>query len=142
MIGEPPNMSDYDAFPSGGFGGTRLITLTTAAAVHVAISEWPAIAGELEREYGEPGSEDERAVWLRVRGHIDGSMIVYGKRIGPITISGGEIVPAGGDVVVAILRLGRLLAAPQHLANRLIDCIADGLRARLRLIRVIRRVKR
>jgi hypothetical protein len=110
----------YDA-PFGWNHALRVIPLTKAGPMHIVDADWPVVAGALDRERGTAGSTDERVIWLKARRHADGRVIIYGSRVGPVTIRGGEIVPAGASLVVPILRLARWLDAPPHLANALAD---------------------
>lgn len=93
----------------------RIITLTSAAPVHIRDRDWPIVA-----------EVAEHAVWIKVRVHPDGRAIAYGGRlIGNCPMRGGELVEPDGDVVGAIVKLARLLGAPKHLVGGLILKLAN-----------------
>lgn len=91
------------------------VALTGRAPVRINTDEWPLIAsanmfsGRLECQANTTAS-------ITVRQHADGRALVYGEReSGPggwpaeaEPWYGGELVPAGGDLAAAILRLDGL----------------------------------
>lgn len=103
----------------------RTITLTNAAPVRISESLWPVVAVASDHD-GQIEAQANRTWSLRVREHADGRRIVYGVHgtcfQNERDASGGEIVPAGGDVVAAIRRVNETIGGSDYLAN---SCIAD-----------------
>ena len=90
--------------------GKRTVTLTGHAPVQFEADEWPVVA----RGDGWEGSAnkcDATRTWtLRARRHADGQGIVYAVYHtawqGSRGWRGGELVPPGGNIVAAIIRVG------------------------------------
>lgn len=112
---------------------TRTITLTNRPPVKIREAEWPVIASAVERPgsfaNGTPVSDDETDEYsIRVRQHVDGRTIIYG-RINAATAwthtedwRGGELLTAGADVAAAIRRVGESGAIIDSVIRQ---CIAD-----------------
>lgn len=116
---------------------TRTITMTDRPPVTIRDNEWPVIAkgsgdsfagndfGRYQQSLNQ-GEIDEYSI--RVRQHVDGRAIVYAifsgawAWTGHDDCRGGEIVPAGSDIVAAIRRVGEDCGIPDSVIR---ECIAD-----------------
>jgi len=107
----------------------RTITLTNAAPVRVEEDAWPVIAAG----HWHNGEYDFQANYvdsIRVRQHADGRAIAYAVRdSGPggapqgwTGRRGGEVLPAGADLVAAIRRVGGECGVDESAIR---DCISD-----------------
>lgn len=111
----------------------RTITLTGRPPVAISEDAWPVIAKATDRPgsfiNGTPRPDYETdSHQVRVRQHADGRAIVYAVLdaatawTGTADRRGGEIVPAGGDLVMAI---ERVCLDCNILESTMRDCIAD-----------------
>ncbi len=91
------------------------VTLTGRAPVRIDIDDWPVIAAASACS-GRHECQANTTASITVRQHADGRALVYGEReSGPggwpaeaEPWYGGALVPAGGDIAAAILRLDGL----------------------------------
>lgn len=97
-----------------------LIPLTDRRPVAVSNDEWPVIAAAGDCRWDNRYKSQANRIWnydLRVRQHADGRAIVYGQydysstveNDRGVQITGGELVKTGGDIVAAVMRVGRSL---------------------------------
>jgi len=96
----------------------RTITLSTHAPVRIREADWPIVSQSTHTD--DRGANAEETTWIKIRRHSDGRTVVYGGcdvvhrglAVQAPALRGGELLPAGGDVVAAIWRLARELDAP------------------------------
>lgn len=103
----------------------RIITLTGQPPVRIQPEDWPLIARA--EDWTGTHRRDAAKRWrLEVLQHDDGRAIVAGEYVtlweGDRDYEGGELVPAGGDIVAAIRRIAEEIGGDARLVQR---CIAD-----------------
>lgn len=119
---------------------TRTVTLTDQAPVKIRDEQWPEVASgdwaAHDNKYEFQANRKWR-LWIKVRQHSDGRLLVYGGYTydtafqGEANVSGkfGELLAADDDVIAAIRRVGRDLGsvhdvAAEHERAVVQECIA------------------
>lgn len=103
----------------------RIITLTGRPPVRIRVDQWPTIASA--DDWTGSNQYDAHRRWsIKVMQHADGRTLVVGKHStiwqGERDWRGGELLPAGGDVVAAIRRVAEEIGGGDRLAQQ---CIAE-----------------